>query len=245
MNLSTARCVEIMRELTPVIDQALRSTGLYVVPPFLAQEERAATMPVFVGGSIVGLLVTDPNAHVVSPTKDIDLVLHVINRMDFCKIEAALRQVGFRDALTEQRTMLGRFWWGAGNVVVEFLPPVPGITDFADRWYPEVLRSAQRTHEIWHAAAPAFLATKINAFLDGRRGDFTSSKDIEDILAVMDGREEVVEEIFDARLELREWLIGKISYFLENGDFLNALPGHIPDVARAQRAVRRLREITS
>lgn len=30
MNLSTERCVEIMRELSPVIDKALRSTGLYI-----------------------------------------------------------------------------------------------------------------------------------------------------------------------------------------------------------------------
>ena len=36
MNLSTERCVEIMRELSPVIDKALRSTGLYIAPPFLA-----------------------------------------------------------------------------------------------------------------------------------------------------------------------------------------------------------------
>lgn len=219
MNLSTESCVEIMKELTPVIDKALRSTGLYIVPPFLAEDERAATMPVFVGGSIVGLLVTDQTAHILSPTKDIDLVLQVGNRMDFCEVEAALRQAGFRDVLTDQRAMLGRFTWGPGNVIVEFLPPVPEITGFSDRWYLEVLRSAVRTHGVWHASAPAFLATKINAFLDGRRGNFASSKDIEDILAVLDGREVLAAEIAKAQPELRNWWLKNHVIFQETPIF--------------------------
>ncbi len=245
MNLLTERCVELMRELTPVIDKALRSTRLYVVPPFLRDDERASTMPVFVGGSIVGLLVTDPNVHTLSPTKDIDLVLQVRNRMDFCHVEVALRQAGFRDVIDEQRTMIGRFTWGPGNETVEFLPPVPEITGFSDQWYSEVLNSAQRTHGVWHASAPAYLATKINSFLDGRRGNFASSKDIEDILAVLDGRVGTGSEIENSQPELREWLKEKLRYFLGDADFLNALPGHLPDIARAQRAIGRLREIVA
>ena len=126
-------------------------------------------------------------------------------------------------------------------MVVEFLPPVPGITDFADRWYPEVLKSARRTHGVWHASAPAFLATKINAFLDGRRGNFASSKDIEDILAVLDGREEVAGEIAQAQPELRSWLIQKLRYFSIDADFLIdcSLPGWGGSIGQNVRLPRR------
>ena len=120
------------------------------------------------------------------------------------ELEAALRRSGFRDCT--EKPGIGRFLWSDEDVMVEFLTPREDITGFSDQWYPEVLRSAIRTRGIWHASAPAFIATKISAFLDGRRGDFYSSKDIEDILAVIDGRASVVTELKGAEPELRHWL---------------------------------------
>jgi len=55
--------------------------------------------------------------------------------------------------------------------------------------------------------APYFLATKLEAF-DGRgKGDYLSSHDIEDIVAVLDGRPEILDELLKASKSYRPiWL---------------------------------------
>ena len=56
---------------------------------------------VFVGGSVAGLLVTDPLAHSVRATRDVDAVVDA-NRVMFHRIEKALVRLGFtRDASSE------------------------------------------------------------------------------------------------------------------------------------------------
>lgn len=245
-SLTSERAIAVMSEISPVIERAFGSTGLFVLPPAdmlatIFPDRRPLAQPVFTGGGIVGLLVESPSAFPISATKDLDLIIEVTSRVEFGAVEAALRRAGFRDC--PAKPAIGRFLWSDENVEVEFHTPRQDITGFSDQWYPEVLRSAIRTRGIWHASAPAFIATKISAFLDGRRGDFYSSKDIEDILAVIDGRPSIVPEVRGADRELRHWLTQRIGQFLEDSSFLNAVEGHLPDSARARAARKRLESI--
>ena len=41
--------------------------------------------------------------------------------------------------------------------------------------------------------APYFIATKLEAFFDRGRGDFLGSSDLEDIITVLDGRDDILE----------------------------------------------------
>lgn len=76
--------------------------------------------------------------------------------------------------------------------------------------------------------APYFPATKLVAF-DGRgKGDYMMSHDMEDIVAVLDGRSETVDEVKRSRQKLRRYLVARFNALLGDRNFLDALPGHLP-----------------
>ena len=76
-----------------------------------------------------------------------------------------------------------------------------------------------------------------------------ASHDIEDILALIDGRGELIEEVSRAPEPLRSCLAKAFGDLLANPLFLEALPGHLPgDAASQQRLpllIDRIRKIAS
>ncbi len=63
------------------------------------------------------------------------------------------------------------------------------------------------------------------------------SRDMEDIITVMDGRSEIVSEVQQAGEELKDYLIVRCSMLLKERDFLDALPSHLlPDAASQARS---------
>jgi hypothetical protein len=77
-----------------------------------------------------------------------------------------------------------------------------------------------------------FCATKLEAFHHRGKGDFFSSHDLEDLLAVVDGREQLVDELEAAEREVRTYIAGQCRSLLTSTDFVDALPGHLlPDPA--------------
>lgn len=62
------------------------------------------------------------------------------------------------------------------------------------------------------------------------------SRDLEDIVTVIDGRAEAVQEVHRASPDLRKYLSQGFRDLLSSRDFLQALPGHLlPDAASQQR----------
>ena len=47
------------------------------------------------------MLVSDPAVHGPRPTKDVDVVVHATTKIEFSKTEKALRQLGFRQDMSE------------------------------------------------------------------------------------------------------------------------------------------------
>ncbi len=85
--------------------------------------------------------------------------------------------------------------------------------------------------------APYFLATKLSAF-DGRgEGDYLMSHDIEDIVAVLDGRLEVVDEVQVSPEELRSHLAERFRALLDDARFVEAVSGHLPGDMSSQGRV--------
>ncbi len=85
--------------------------------------------------------------------------------------------------------------------------------------------------------APYFLATKLSAF-DGRgKGDYLMSHDIEDIVAVLDGRPEVVSEVQQSHEALQSHLAERFRTLLEDARFIEAVPGHLPGDTNSQGRV--------
>ena len=82
--------------------------------------------------------------------------------------------------------------------------------------------------------APYFLATKIEAFNYRDKGDFHLSYDIEDLVAVLDGRAEIVTEVGKAEPDLRGYIGDYFLKLLQDINFLDALPGYLPPDAASQ-----------
>lgn len=80
--------------------------------------------------------------------------------------------------------------------------------------------------------APYLLATKFEAFKGRGKNDYMSSHDLEDIVTIIDGREEVVEEIKDSSEEIRDYLIENFKITRREQAFLDTLPGHMNQYGR-------------
>jgi hypothetical protein len=117
-------------------------------------------------------------------------------------------------------------------VVLDIMPTNEQILGFGNDWYRPALAAATKLNlpsgrTIKMVTAHYFLATKLAAFDNRGRGDFMMSHDMEDIVAVLDGRPELVEELQHVDAELRDYLATRFGELLANEDFLAAVPGHL------------------
>jgi hypothetical protein len=105
-----------------------------------------------------------------------------------------------------------------------------------------------RARKIRLIAPVYFCASKLEAFAGRGKNDFQTS-DLEDLIAVVDGRAELVGEIRAAAGDVRSHLAKEIKNLISIPEFNDALPGHLPpDAASQERAgtiLARLKEIAT
>ncbi|PLX72294.1 MAG: hypothetical protein C0614_13960 [Desulfuromonas sp.] len=192
---------------------------------------------VFTGGAAIALLITDPAAGDVRQTIDVDVIVEVTTTAEYHRLAGQLRDLDFSEDSSEGAPLCR---WLIGGVKVDIMPIDEASLGFSNRWYaPAFEHAAMRQVEglsIRVVTAPFFLATKFEAFKSRGNGDFMGSHDIEDIVALIDGREELVEEVTQAPEDLQQYLAEVFQGLLANPRFMEALPGHLPgDVASQQR----------
>jgi len=197
----------------------------------------------FVGGSIVWLLLTDKAAPSTRATQDVDIVVDIRSNKQYRQMEKQLLTAGFLHVIGENVPICR---WQIGNVVVDIMPSEAGILGFSNRWYAEALEQRQAVNlqdqTINLVRAPYFLATKIEAFLNRGKNDFLASPDMEDILTIIDGRPGLTDEVKDVGENLKTYFQEIFSGWLQNKDFLDALPGHLPPDEASQARVGILRK---
>jgi hypothetical protein len=242
---------EIIGELAEILPRALAPrSALFPGSPFGAEEEaerRTKWDPVFTGGGIVGLLLTDQAAPPPSRTKDVDLVLEIANYGEFIGMEDVLRRTGFTQSAQERAVIVAWQWKG---VRVDFLPHLPMELMQSNRWFPFLIDEAERVEVVegkfaWRASAPCFIATKFEAFNSRGRGDYAASKDMEDIIAVIDGRVEMLDEIHFCAHDVRGFISLSCRQLLANRRFIDCLPQIVPDDQRETIVEDRLRKLAS
>jgi len=151
----------------------------------------------FLGGATTGLLITDPAAPELRPTLDIDVIIEIISMTEYYKLEAALRSLGFKQSMEKEDPICR---WMIDEIILDVMPTDEEILGFSNKWYSDALKNSmmceiEKNLKIRIVTAPYFLATKIEAFYSRGKNDFLSSHDMEDIITVIDGRKEIVEEI--------------------------------------------------
>jgi len=97
------------------------------------------------------------------------------------------------------------------QLVLDVMPTDPDILGFSNPWYDEAISGAvtvtlESGAEIRAAAPPALVATKLCAWKGRGGGDLLPSLDIHDVLTLIDGRPELIEEVASAASELRTYI---------------------------------------
>ena len=204
---------------------------------------------VFVGGAATGLLITDPMAAAVRVTKDVDVIVEVASQGGYFQIEKALRVQGFRNDTREGAPVCR---WCMEELLLDVMPTDPAILGFSNLWYPEALSMAEACLlsgglSIRLVAAPYFIGTKLEAFFGRGEGDYYGSHDLEDLIAVVDGRQAIVSEIAKSSPALRRYLSEKLGALLDDPIFSYAIAGHLPgdpgSQARLPDLLKRLKSI--
>lgn len=192
---------------------------------------------VFVGGCTTGLFITDPAAGGIRPTKDVDAIVDVISYAEYAALAERLRTLGLAEDTTSGAPPCR---WRRDDLIVDVMPVDERILGFSNRWYPAAIETAQTIEIGGHlvrVVTPAlFIATKLDAFHGRGGGDTVASHDLEDIVAVVDGRPEIVSEVAAASTDVRHYIASELGALLENRDFTEALAGFLlPDAASQGR----------
>jgi hypothetical protein len=143
-----------------------------------------------VGGGIATLLVDRPELSPVRQTDEIDVIIEVVTEHEIASLEQRLRNAGFtHDGFAG--SPLCRWLLGV-RLTVDIMPTRAGRHSLNTTWFPEALATAISVSfggSTFRVVSPVdFLATKYVAFCDRGNGDFFASHDVEDFVAVVDGR---------------------------------------------------------
>lgn len=203
---------------------------------------------VFVGGCATALLITDPAAAPVRATEDVDTIVAIVSKPEYHQLGEVLHARGFSQPLEQCDPP---YRWTFAGMKLDVMPIDQAVLGFSNRWYEPAMQTAvavtlREGLSIRLVAATYFVATKLVAFLDRGKGDCLESHDLEDVLAVVDGRPALVDEFERAEIELWEYVAGVFARLLADENFINALPAMVIEGSPADRSpviLQRLRAI--
>lgn len=112
------------------------------------------------------------------------------------------------------------------------MPDDAKILGFTNRWYARGIEQSkpyQLTDDLVIKILPPelFVATKLEAYKGRGDNDLMLSRDMEDILLVVDGREELVGEIDAADEDIRKYIASQFYDIQQGIDFDHFLEGNI------------------
>ncbi len=193
---------------------------------------------VFVGGAVTGLLVTDDASAELRTTLDIDAIAEITSYAEYNAFADRLRPLGFKEDVTKGAPLCR--WVHDSGTILDVMPLDAKILGFSNRWYRAALDSAishrlTAALEIRIVTAPFFLATKVEAFKGRGKRDFLGSRDLEDLVSVVDGRPALVAEVRREPSELRDYIRREVARLLSTPKFLDSLPAIYHPIPRARR----------
>ncbi|WP_213286685.1 hypothetical protein [Bradyrhizobium sp. sGM-13] len=184
---------------------------------------------VFVGGCTTALFITDEvTLEGVRATDDVDLIVDLAGYSDWAELQVQLREKGFSESHDD--TVICRM--RLGELKVDFMPDDADILGFSNRWYAKGIATAVTcpltdTLDIRRLTPELFIGTKLEAYLGRGEGDLFTSRDLEDILLIVDGRPEIVAEVLAADDDIRQFIAEQFAALLDNPEFDYFLEGNI------------------
>lgn len=184
---------------------------------------------VFVGGCTTALFITDEvTLEDVRATDDVDLIVDLAGFGAWAQLQEELRRRGFMESPEDEVICRMRL----GPLKADFMPDDEAILGFGNRWYGRGIETAVPHRltdeiEIKRLSPPLFLATKFEAYRGRGGGDLIMSRDMEDILLIVDGREELIDEVRASEDDVRAFIAAEFRALLDDPEFDNFLAGNI------------------
>jgi predicted nucleotidyltransferase len=122
------------------------------------------------------------------------------------------------------------------GITVDIMPDDAGILGFTNRWYKDGIKnsslySLDKTLAIKIFSAPYYVASKIEAYRQRGIKDKRLSTDFEDIVYVIENREELLDEVANSAVFVKDY-IGAFSRDLlsekDTQEAISAVMGYIP-----------------
>jgi predicted nucleotidyltransferase len=194
---------------------------------------------VFLGGAVLGFLLTDKAMHDVRSTQDVDVIVEVVGMSQVEDLAEQLRKLGFQNDINGPtcRYLLD-------GLEVDIMPMDGSNWGFKTQWYPMAAQTAtvvpvtfgDDSVSIRLISAPLFVATKLDAFLDRGKNNYRDSEDIGDIIDVINGRPELLDELHKTQAVVREFIASNFMTMVKEPDFLEAITYNLlPDATSQAR----------
>lgn len=198
---------------------------------------------VFVGGATVELWITDEAAPEFRPTTDVDVIVEVTTRSQYYRFEEKIRRAGFQN--DDQSRVICRFKHPESELILDVMPTEASILGFENRWQKEAFTHAVDASlpsgRTIRAIPPAFLlGTKLEAFATRGKSDFLGSRDFSDIVTLIDGRQELGEDVGAAPDALQSYIGAQLLGLAQHRDFDRGLEGALPSNPESRGRVDRV-----
>lgn len=201
---------------------------------------------VFAGGVVTSLLITDPAAVPVPATDDIDVVVEATTRVEYERINEWLRELGLSHDMSEDAPIC-RWITPTDGFRLDVMPSEERVLGFSNPWFDFVLGTARRWEleggpTVRLVSSVGQLAMKLAAYRDRGTDDPLASRDLEDVVVLIAGRPEIVEEVADAPADLRSWVADEVDGLLGIDEMDYVLDGNLPDAATVPGFVEEVRD---
>lgn len=204
----------------------------------------------FVGGVTTGFLITDDfSREQARSTDDVDLIVHVIGATQYHKLQAELQERGFVITMPAPDEDMPICAMKLNGMRVDFMPDDEDVLGFTNIWYRDALTSAEPYslpdgQEIRLVSPSYFLATKLEAWKGRGGNNALESRDLEDLLLLVDGRELLIDEVKQAPESLESYIAAELRILLDDRDFEMAVESQAQgDTARRNRLRMRLEQL--
>jgi predicted nucleotidyltransferase len=178
-------------------------------------------------------------------TDDVDLIINVVGYTGWVAFQDQLKSKGFSVHIDDDVICRMRL----GELIVDFMPDDKNILGFSNRWYKQALEQAQAYQlsddlVIRLLTPPYFVATKLEAYKGRGNDDLLASHDMEDILNIVDGRPELIDEIKNADQDVCSYIAEEVGVLLEHDMIDYAIQSVVlGDAGRVDIIIKRLEAI--
>ena len=198
---------------------------------------------VFVGGATVHLWLTEAAAPPVRATDDVDVICDVTSYAEYQALAERLRERALEEAMDEP--VICRWRHRESGLAIDVMPTSEDVLGFSNPWYEVGIATAVELElpsgkRIRAVAPPVVVATKLAAWLGRGGGDVLTSLDVHDIVVLIDGRPELIDELAAQPEDLRDFVAAELASLREVNYFEYVVQGAVAaygDVANERATI--------